>query len=177
MPDQLAAIVADLVDRVALLESAGSRTRLGPRSVPPSVDVAATGGSGDLSGNGRVGYSGTGPWEGSSVAWRTERGWDDVIALAADPVARVLTALANDIRLRIVGELVSGPAGTGELAARLQVATSGQLFHHLKELLGAGVIHQPRRGVYALRPQHVLPLLAVISAAGDIASSTDEEPS
>ncbi|MEW6059695.1 MAG: helix-turn-helix domain-containing protein [Actinomycetota bacterium] len=90
-------------------------------------------------------------------------------------VARVLTALANGTRLRIVGELMHGPVSTGELAERLDQPSSGQLFHHLKELLAAGVIHQPVRGTYALRRQHAVPLLAVLSAASDLTPSPSGE--
>lgn len=79
-------------------------------------------------------------------------------------------ALSSPARLRIVGALVAGEASTGDLAARLADGTTGQLFHHVKELLAAGLVHQPRRGVYALRPQHAVPLLAVLSAAIDLSA-------
>jgi DNA-binding transcriptional ArsR family regulator len=115
-------------------------------------------------GAGRVVYAGRGPWEGTEVMWHMERSWDDVLTQAGEHVARVVSALASATRLRIAGELVSGPVTTGDLAARLDQPSSGQLFHHLKELLAVGVVHQPRRGTYALRPQHVLPVLALLSA-------------
>ncbi len=57
---------------------------------------------------------------------------------------------------------------TAELASRLDQPSTGQLSHHLKELLAAGVIHQPVRGTYAVRMEHVVPLLTLLSAAIDV---------
>ncbi len=88
-----------------------------------------------------------------------------------------LSALANGTRVRIVAELLGGPVATGELADRLDQSSSGQLFHHLKELLAAGLIHQPVRGTYAIADRHAVPLLAVLSAGIDLSMATEEEPS
>ncbi len=123
-------------------------------------------------GDGLVSYSGQGVWwDGRQVVWRMNRTWADVVAGTSDPVARTLSALSSTVRLRIVSELAHGPLGTGELSERLDQASAGQLFHHLRELLAVGLVHQPRRGEYALRPQHVLPMLAVLSAAIDLSPS------
>jgi DNA-binding transcriptional ArsR family regulator len=118
-------------------------------------------------------YAGAGPWEDGAVAWQMGRSWDDVVAAADEGVARVLSALANETRVRIVVELLRGPVSTGDLAVRLDQPSTGQLFHHLKDLLAAGVIHQPVRGSYAVRRQHAVPLLAVLSAAADLGSPVD----
>ena len=99
-----------------------------------------------------------------------ERTWHDVLATDPGDLVGVLAALASPVRLRIVAALFEGPAGTAALAERVEAGTSGQLFHHLKDLLATGLVHQPQRGTYALRPQHALPLLAVLSAAFDLAS-------
>jgi DNA-binding transcriptional ArsR family regulator len=88
-----------------------------------------------------------------------------------------MAALANPTRIRIVGELLQGPVPTGELARRLEQPSAGQLFHHLKELLAAGIIHQPVRGTYAIGDRHVVPLLVLGSAAIDLATPSPEEPS
>jgi hypothetical protein len=54
------------------------------------------------------------------------------------------------------------------VAELLGQPSTGQLFHHLKELLAAGIVHQPQRGTYSLRLAHVIPLLTMISAACDV---------
>jgi DNA-binding transcriptional ArsR family regulator len=155
---RLEQVVSDLVDRVSRLEA------LAPRSLDAVLES-----DDEPPPAGQVVYSGTGPWQGRAVVWQMTRTWDDVVHTDPEPAARVLAALASPVRLRIIGSLVAGPATTSELAERVVGGTSGQLFHHLKELLAVGVVHQPRRGVYALRPQHAVPLLAVLSATLDVA--------
>lgn len=99
------------------------------------------------------------------------------MAPAAGDAVRVLAALGSPIRLRIVATLLERDATTGELADRLDDPSTGQLFHYLNELLAAGVIHQQVRGAYAVLCQNVIPLLAVLAAAGDVATSGQVEPS
>jgi DNA-binding transcriptional ArsR family regulator len=151
--------VAELMERVARLES---------RHSPPGHPIMEEGDA--PPGEGRVVYSGKGPWKGRSVVWQMERPWNEVTGHDPAAVAGVLSALGNPVRVRILTTLVQGPASTSELGERVAEGTSGQLFHHLKELLACGVVHQPQQGNYALRTQHVLPLLAVLSAAMDLAA-------
>lgn len=164
-PD-IAALVTELAARVSRLE----REPGGHRGPITPIDLVGT-----PSSEGRVAYGGNGPWDGRNVAWQVERAWADVVPLAGEQVARVLSALASGVRLRIVAELTAGTLTTGDLSERLGQASSGQLFHHLRELMAAGIVHQPARGTYALRPQHVLPMLAVLSAAADLASGDANE--
>ncbi len=172
---ELTEIVQELAERVARLE--------GFRPIPSHRDTALVqqllkdleGDGSSEPGAATVVYAGAGPWEDGTVAWQIGRGWDDVRAASDEAVARVLSALANGTRLRILGELLRGPVATGELADRLDQPSSGQLFHHLKELIAAGVIHQPVRGTYAIRRHHAVPLLAVLSAATDLTISTEED--
>jgi hypothetical protein len=67
-------------------------------------------------------------------------------------------------------ELSSGPLQTAELQARLDEPSAGRLYHHLRELLAAGIVTQPRRSVYAVPDRAVIPLLALIACAHDLAS-------
>jgi DNA-binding transcriptional ArsR family regulator len=83
----------------------------------------------------------------------------------------VFGALGNPVRLRIVSILLAGPATTAELAERLDQPSTGQLFHHLKELLTTGLVHQPVRGTYAIRRQDIISLLALLAASLDLAAS------
>jgi len=155
-------IVAELVERVARLEGRERqplKSMLTGELEPPE--------------HGRVVYSGMGPWQGRSVVWQMERSWGDIVDHDPSGAVRALSALANPTRVRIVAALIDGPASTGELTHRVDAGTSGQLFHHVKELLSAGLVHQPKRGTYALRAQHVLPILAALSAAMDLSPTTE----
>lgn len=161
-PPRVEDLIADLAERVARLEGR-----------PPAAVESVLDGTVEAPEHGRVVYSGIGPWQDSAVAWQMERTWTDVLAVEPESVARLLSALASPIRIRIVEALISGPAGTGELAERIDAATTGQLFHHLKDLLAVGIVHQPQRGVYELRPQHALPFLTIVSASIDLATNND----
>jgi DNA-binding transcriptional ArsR family regulator len=155
-------VVADLAERVARLEAREPRplkTVLDHSLEPPE--------------RGRVVYSGLGPWADHAVVWQMERAWDDIVDHEPEIIARTFSALSSPVRVRIICALVGGPAPTAALAERIEAGTSGQLFHHLRDLLAAGLLHQPQRGVYALRAQHALPLLAAMSAAMDLAAPSE----
>ncbi|MDY7106426.1 MAG: metalloregulator ArsR/SmtB family transcription factor [Actinomycetota bacterium] len=174
-PADLHATVDDLRRRVARLE-AGQRPLA--RRTATDTDVvegllADLRGDGSEPGEPTVLYAGVGPWEDGTVAWQLGRTWGEATSRADDRSARVLAALANPTRLRIVAVLLTGPLPTGRLAERLDQPSSGQLFHHLKDLLAAGIVHQPERGVYAIDRNHVVPLLAVLSATIDLAAGAD----
>src|SRR5262245_46477472 len=95
--------------------------------------------------------------------------WETTLAATAhDDFATVFAALGNPVRLRIVAALATADLTTSALAELLGQPSTGQLFHHLKELLSAGIVHQPQRGTYALRHAHVIPLLTMICAACDV---------
>jgi len=88
-------------------------------------------------------------------------------ALEAEPetVASVFAALGSPFRIRLLRLLLDGPQSSQELQARLEVGASGQLYHHLRELLAAGLIAQRRRGLYAIRDEVLMPVLMVFVVA------------
>lgn len=159
--------LADLSRRVAALERAAQPQAAPPADAPVLEHLVQrlTGGADATS---TLRYAGVGGWDGQTLAWQTERDWEEVLGAPAERVAAVLGALGSPIRVRITAELLRRSLTTAELAERLDQPSSGQLFHHLKELLAVGVIHQPLRGTYAVREQQVIPLLAVLSAVLDI---------
>jgi DNA-binding transcriptional ArsR family regulator len=178
--DRLQAAVDALAERVTRLEAArpatgtsavtdGSLVQRMLDELWDSPDGADAGGS--------VVYAGAGPWADGTVAWQIGRGWTDIREAGADAIASLFGALANPYRIRILRELVTGPVTTSELGIRLDQPSSGRLFHHLKELLAAGVIYQPERGTYAIRREDVIPMLAALSCAIDLASPHLEEES
>jgi DNA-binding transcriptional ArsR family regulator len=111
------------------------------------------------------------------VAWEMNRRWEDLTRVDPALVAPALAALGSAQRIQIVQVLLHQPASTAELTAALEGGSSGQLFHHLKELLAAGIIYQPARGTYAIRDPHVIPILTLLSGALDVRGTTDMEAS
>jgi DNA-binding transcriptional ArsR family regulator len=102
-------------------------------------------------------------------------GLADVLALDENVLARQLAAIASPLRLRIVRELAARPLQTHELQARLGEPSAGQLYHHLRELLAAGLVTQPRRSVYEVPARVVIPLFTLIACAHDLTTARDEK--
>lgn len=169
--------LAELEERIARLERAAHAAAPDPAPRPAHFPFDL----GDDADANVVTYAGHGRRDGDPVAWQVKRAWEDVLAAAdgGDGLAAALSALASGPRLRIVAALARGPIATGDLAERVGQSGTGQLFHHLKELLAAGIVHQPQRGVYAIRPAQLVPVLAIVSAAMDVAPHVDtlKEPS
>ncbi|MFI7291448.1 ArsR/SmtB family transcription factor [Streptomyces anulatus] len=102
---------------------------------------------------------------GESYEWQygalTEALFDGDWADAADSFA----ALGHPVRLRLLREILGGLRTTAELAALDALGTTGQIYHHLRQLTGAGWLHAAGRGRYEVPPVRVVPLLVVLTAA------------
>jgi DNA-binding transcriptional ArsR family regulator len=118
---------------------------------------------------GSVSYSGDARFGDDRLAWKRVHRVGDLLTLDESVLARQLTALASPVRIRILRELSSGALQTAELQARLDEPSAGQLYHHLRELLAAGLVTQPRRSLYEVPDRAVIPLLALIACAHDLA--------
>ncbi len=81
-------------------------------------------------------------------------------------VADGLVALAHPLRLEILRAVLSGRTSAQDLQQLEQIGTTGQLYHHLKELQHSGWLRVCRRGNYAVPPERVIPLLVILCAAG-----------
>ncbi|WP_077800846.1 helix-turn-helix transcriptional regulator [Streptomyces sp. JHA26] len=79
--------------------------------------------------------------------------------------AESFAALGNPVRLRLLREILGGLRTAAELAALEDVGTTGQIYHHLRQLTGAGWLHTPERGRYEVPAGRVVPLLVVLTAA------------
>ncbi|WP_053133530.1 ArsR/SmtB family transcription factor [Streptomyces ambofaciens] len=79
--------------------------------------------------------------------------------------AEVFAALGHPVRLRLLREVLGGRRTAAELAELDEVGTTGQIYHHLRQLTGAGWLHTTGRGRHEVPPGRVVPLLVVLSAA------------
>lgn len=143
--------LADLERRVAALEGAPAQAVPGP------------------TGAGSVRYGGDVHLHGD-VTW--EIGYDAGAALALDDAPRlaVLAALGHPARAGIVRALLaSGPSTTADVQAAAGLASTGQLYHHLRALTHCGLVEQDGRGSYRVAPRTVVPVLVLLTAAADVA--------
>jgi DNA-binding transcriptional ArsR family regulator len=61
------------------------------------------------------------------------------------PCSDILKVLANDVRLKVVQQLLSGPKTVGEINSDLKLEKS-LLSHHLKQLRSHGIVKTQREG-------------------------------
>ena len=78
--------------------------------------------------------------------------------------ASSLAALGNPVRLLLLQQIVKGINTVGALAAVEGLGTSGQIYHHLRQLTAEGWLHSPSRGIFALPPSRVVALLEILVA-------------
>lgn len=87
------------------------------------------------------------------------------------PITTLLDALSSAPRLGIVRHLLRQDATRAELLALLGQPSVGQLYHHLNALQHAGLVVQPRRGVFRLPPERAVPVVALLALAQVLSTS------
>ncbi|CAM3523005.1 ATP-binding protein [Marinicrinis lubricantis] len=98
----------------------------------------------------------------------------DLSKMDSDKISRILSALGHKQRLDILKSVGAEPLTGAEIVDRLQMGTTGQLYHHLKALLGADLLVQEERGGKYMIPSHrVLPLMFLFAAASEILDTSD----
>lgn len=80
-------------------------------------------------------------------------------------LAPALSALAHPVRLQLLKEVLTGTHAVAELQAGGSFGTSGQVYHHLRQLVSTGWLRPAGRGSYAIPPDRVIPLMVILSAA------------
>ncbi|MFF9069459.1 ArsR/SmtB family transcription factor [Streptomyces sp. NPDC014891] len=79
--------------------------------------------------------------------------------------AESFAALGHPVRLRLLREVLGGRRTAAELAELAEVGTTGQIYHHLRQLTGAGWLKTVGRGRYEVPGARVVPLLVLLTAA------------
>ncbi|CAM3589258.1 MULTISPECIES: ATP-binding protein [Paenibacillus] len=97
-----------------------------------------------------------------------ERQMADLLDIQTEKAAKIITALGHKQRLDILKTVLAAPLTGSELVERLHMGTTGQLYHHLKALLGADLLQQEPGGRYTVPKHRQLPLLLLLAAAGDM---------
>ena len=109
---------------------------------------------------GSVFYSGQVHLNGQNIRWEPqERRMDQLLDMNTEKAAKILATLGNKRRLDILKAVMAEPLSGAELVERLNMGTTGQLYHHLKAALGADLLVQEQGGRYALPKHRSLPFL------------------
>ena len=99
-----------------------------------------------------------------TYAWQIEATTGDMITADWSRAQIPLAALAHPVRLSILKAILEGKRDTQSLQSLPGMGTTGQLYHHLKELESAGWVRQPHRGQYTILAERVVPLLTILAA-------------
>ena len=79
--------------------------------------------------------------------------------------AASLSALGHPVRLRIVQRFLTDTSSVPELVDTGEFGTSGQIYHHVRQLLTAGWLRQSGRGQYEVPVDRAVPLLTILLGA------------
>lgn len=161
--------LADLEARVAALESAAEHAGPAPERERKDVFFALEALRQHVSGRGEVVFAGIvrGEGEGNTLEW--QQGLPVERLDNADWARRStsLDALGNPVRLQLLHAVWNGTTTVAGLAERSDFGTTGQIYHHVNLLVAAGWLSAVRRGHYAIPPERVVPLLVILTAAGE----------
>ncbi|MFB9994748.1 ArsR/SmtB family transcription factor [Deinococcus oregonensis] len=114
--------------------------------------------------------------EGGTVAWQYGLPTRAFLNQEWDPAASVLAALGSPPRLRLLRAILKGQTRNAELAQLDEVGSTGQLYHHLRELVAAGWLKSTGRGIHCIPGERVVPLLIILAAteALDLQAGEDQ---
>jgi len=104
---------------------------------------------------------------GGPVRWQITESTERLLDTDWSASAAAIAALGHPSRLQIVQLVARGQARTAaELAGTEGLGTTGQIYHHLRQLVGAGWLRPTSRGQHQVPPERLVPLLVLLSAAG-----------
>jgi hypothetical protein len=103
--------------------------------------------------------------DGRTAQWQESAGTDDVVSGDWTDLADPLAALGHPVRLRLLQAVLSGAATVHDLLQTDGVGTTGQVYHHLRQLTSAGWLRAVGGGRYEVPVARVVPLLVVVLGA------------
>ncbi|HEY9555689.1 MAG TPA: helix-turn-helix domain-containing protein [Acidimicrobiales bacterium] len=153
--------LTELEARVAALEGRSPAAPVEP-VVDPEVFWALAGLRERVPAPGGVMIVGDVELPGGSVAqWQEGALTADLLDDEWERTADALAALGHPVRLQLLRHVLRGLATARELAEVEGMGTSGQVYHHLRQLVAAGWLRN-RGSRYEVPPERVVPLLATM---------------
>jgi hypothetical protein len=154
----------DVADRLAALEARVAALE-GSKEQPPGKFWALEG-LRERRPEGAVLFTGTVPLPtGEYYEWQQGAVPAKLLELDWTELSASIAALGHPVRLLLLREILKGARSTAELQEHEAVGTTGQLYHHLRQLVAAGWLRTTGRGQYAVPGSRVVPLLVVLTAA------------
>jgi hypothetical protein len=98
------------------------------------------------------------------VGWQYGLSARTLLAQDWDAASPVLAALGHPARLRLLRAVLGGQIRNADLSELPGVGSTGQLYHHLRELVAAGWLKSAGRGSHRVPAERVVPLLTILAA-------------
>lgn len=155
--------LAELERRVAALEGGGAAPS--PTPIDAETFWALEGIRRRVPAPGAVLLAGSVVTPAGDAEWQQGHGVDQLLDEDWGERSAGLAALAHPLRLRLLQAVVGGTATAAELGRLEGVGTSGQVYHHLGQLVAGGWLVAQGRGRYAVPAGRLVPLLVTIAAA------------
>jgi hypothetical protein len=166
MDEQLAALrdaVDKLTARVEALENAPEGAPADDAGTHPDRFRALNALKKRATDRGEVMILGTLDVPEGPVEWQQSRDATTLLDTDWSDCAAPFAALAHPVRLELLRHVLTGTHRTADLAAMDHLGTTGQLHHHLRQLVAAGWVRQSGRGSYEVPAERVVPLLACLT--------------
>ncbi|TVX94682.1 ArsR family transcriptional regulator [Paenibacillus agilis] len=123
---------------------------------------------------GHVYYAGQYQANGQLLRWEPkDKQLEQLLQISTEKSSKILAALGSKPRLDIIIAILNESLTGAEIVEKLNMGTTGQLYHHLKALNGANLIEQDKSGRYTVPDHRKLPLLLLLSAAADMIDTSD----
>lgn len=161
--------IADLEARVAVLEEGAAAERAeDPEETVDDTFAVLREFKRSAGEGGGVVYAGSLPGEGNdgTLDWQYGLPLERIDGTDWSRLAPSIDALGNPVRLSILHQLWNSTSTVAELADLPGFGTTGQIYHHINQLMSAGWLTTTRRGHYTVPPERVVPLLVILTAAG-----------
>jgi DNA-binding transcriptional ArsR family regulator len=113
-----------------------------------------------------VAYAGSVVRDDGPVRWQLTLDSEQLLELDWTTLVPALSALGHPARLLILQLIARGEATTAaDLADTPDLGSTGQIYHHLRQLVGAGWLRATTRGRHEVPPERLVPLLVVLGAS------------
>lgn len=103
--------------------------------------------------------------DGRTAQWQQAKTTDELLDSDWTRSAATLAALGQPVRVRLLQQVLTGTSTANELTRLDGVGTSGQVYHHLRELISTGWLTAVGGGRHEVPVARVVPLLALIQGA------------
>lgn len=161
--------------RVAALEERVSRLESGPERSRDEVFWALEGLRRRLTGDGQVLFTGSVDLPtGEHYEWQQGAATEGLLEADWSEHSAPYAALGHPVRLTLLRAVLRGIRSAAQLQEAAALHTTGQLYHHLKQLTAAGWLQAEGRGRYHVPAGRVVPLLVLLSTVVPTDTKTGE---